>query len=257
MAKRFTDSNKWRNSWFRKLESDAKLMWIYLCDECDFCGVWKADFDLAGFQLGFKVDAEKLINWFSDKVYIFNDCVLVKQFFEFQYGSSKDSWSAKMKAKDRLQTLGFTIDNNKVITPENPLSPHSGNTVLSVGIGKGIVCIKGGLGEKNSFDLESLYKLYPRKQGKMAGLKKLQTLINNQNDFENMKTAISKFCEVMRKEQRPADKVPYFSTFVNQHWRDYLDPDVGNSKSFNKQVNGENTRETNPDEELRALMGGE
>jgi hypothetical protein len=49
-SKRFTDSKKWRNEWFRTLKTEAKLAWIYICDECEFHGVIKMDYGLASFK---------------------------------------------------------------------------------------------------------------------------------------------------------------------------------------------------------------
>lgn len=45
MAKRFTDTNIWKNQkWFRRLTPINKLFWRYLTDACDHAGVWKIDY---------------------------------------------------------------------------------------------------------------------------------------------------------------------------------------------------------------------
>lgn len=138
-AKRFTDSSKWRNEWFRTLPQKAKLTWSYLCDECDFSGIWKADFGLASFQLDFKIEAADLKSWFGSKIHFFEtDLFLIVPFFEFQYGQSKDTWTAKIKARERLEALGFEIINNKVQIPQSPTVDDPGGSVLIVGVGKGV-----------------------------------------------------------------------------------------------------------------------
>lgn len=38
MAYRFTDTNKWHDSWFVGLTPDAKLLFNFLCDNCDIAG---------------------------------------------------------------------------------------------------------------------------------------------------------------------------------------------------------------------------
>lgn len=40
MANRFTETNKWRDSWFVSLSNLDKLCWNYLCDVCDAAGVF-------------------------------------------------------------------------------------------------------------------------------------------------------------------------------------------------------------------------
>ena len=69
--------------------------------------------------------------------------ILIIPFFNFQYGQSKDTWSAKIKALERLRILGFSIENNRVLldqtlTPVGDIPPTCGGVVLSIGIGKGI-----------------------------------------------------------------------------------------------------------------------
>ncbi len=134
MSKRFTDAAKWRKKWFRTLPIQAKLVWIYLCDECDFAGVIKPDYELASFQVGFDFDEKNLIEWFGEKIYFIDDeSLILLPFFEFQYGQSKDSWSAKIKAKIALKKLGFDVIENKVLPSSSvvvPQSPHSPPTVV-------------------------------------------------------------------------------------------------------------------------------
>jgi hypothetical protein len=46
MAKtRNTVLNKWNDVWFSKLTPQAKLIWLYLCDNCDHVGVYEFNED--------------------------------------------------------------------------------------------------------------------------------------------------------------------------------------------------------------------
>ena len=38
MAYRFTDTNKWNDAWFLELKPSGKLLFNYLCDNCDVAG---------------------------------------------------------------------------------------------------------------------------------------------------------------------------------------------------------------------------
>jgi len=53
MPKRFTDSEKWKDPWFRKLSTTGKLLFLYLCDQCDIAGFWEIDLDRAAFDIGY------------------------------------------------------------------------------------------------------------------------------------------------------------------------------------------------------------
>ena len=148
MSKRFTDANKWRSKWFRTLPVEAKLVWTYLCDECDTSGLMKPDFELASFQIGIEFGPEDLSTWFGKKIFFMgDDSILVVPFFEFQYGQSKDTWSAKVKARNVLESLGFQILNNQVIIPtdshSDPTVGVQSRTVLIRGVSKGVVEVEG------------------------------------------------------------------------------------------------------------------
>lgn len=54
--KRFTDMDKWRDPWFRRLTPDTKLAWLYLCDTCDAAGVWVVDPEGLYFETGLAPD---------------------------------------------------------------------------------------------------------------------------------------------------------------------------------------------------------
>ena len=46
----FTDSSKWDDVWFRSLDANDKLIYIYLLDRSDHAGVWNFDGDALRFQ---------------------------------------------------------------------------------------------------------------------------------------------------------------------------------------------------------------
>lgn len=97
MAKRFTDTDKWRRPWFRKLEPRAKLAWLYLVDNCDHAGIWNADFDLLSFQLGIEIHESDLQSWFEEKlIKIDQDKFFIPSFLEFQYEVSPEAGRPKL-----------------------------------------------------------------------------------------------------------------------------------------------------------------
>jgi hypothetical protein len=54
MAKRYTDSEKWKKDFIKTLPAEYKLFWLYLLDECDNAGIWHVELDIAEMRLGFK-----------------------------------------------------------------------------------------------------------------------------------------------------------------------------------------------------------
>jgi hypothetical protein len=52
MSKRFTETEKWKDTFFRKLPPYAKLLYSFILDNCDCAGFWEIDLDLAAFHTG-------------------------------------------------------------------------------------------------------------------------------------------------------------------------------------------------------------
>jgi hypothetical protein len=115
VAKRFTDSEKWRKPWFRALGAEARVVWIYLTDNCDHAGLWPAAFDLLTFDTGVSVTPEKLSEWFGDKIIKLADAkYFLPGFIEFQYGKlkpdSKPHMSViKMLEKHAIDPVNLTL----------------------------------------------------------------------------------------------------------------------------------------------------
>lgn len=131
MAKRFTDTDKWKKAWFRTLSPKLKNAWIYLCDNCDHAGIWDADMGLMSFQLNEPITLAELVTAFGEKVVAFdsNKKLWVVSFFDFQYGTSKEGFRAKQSALDILRRYSLVDEfGGPVLT----LSEVSTDTQTSV-----------------------------------------------------------------------------------------------------------------------------
>jgi len=86
MSKRFTETEKWRDAWFRKLTPTQKCLWQYFVDNCDQAGVIDIDWELASFQIGAKV-SDKDLNAFERQVsWLDSGKLWICSFVRFQYG---------------------------------------------------------------------------------------------------------------------------------------------------------------------------
>ncbi len=74
MACRFTDTLKWGDSWFVELTKNQKLLFLYLCDNCDIAGFFEVTpkkicnelyFTMADFKGAFK-GLERGLIWSAD-----------------------------------------------------------------------------------------------------------------------------------------------------------------------------------------------
>ena len=88
MPKRFTETLKWDDKWFRALKPEFKLAWLYILDKCDGAGVIDIDHDLADFQIGMSVDWEGFFKATDTRLEpLAKGKHWVCKFIEFQYGT--------------------------------------------------------------------------------------------------------------------------------------------------------------------------
>jgi len=74
-----------------------------------------------------------------------------------------------------------------------------------------------------SFDFESIYTLYPNKEGKKSGMAKLEKTIKTEEEYRQFLHAVRNYLKLCEKTGRiQKGYVMMWKTFVN-NWQDYLD----------------------------------
>jgi len=109
MAKRFTDSDKWKKQWFRRLSPAHKCFWHYVLDNCNNAGIWDVDFEAASFHVGEELNALELMKAFRKQYLPF---ALGKRWFlidfvEFQYGDLRDTNHLHVSVINTLKKHGL------------------------------------------------------------------------------------------------------------------------------------------------------
>jgi hypothetical protein len=80
---------------------------------------------------------------------------------------------------------------------------------------------------------DSLYKLYPRKEGKVRAYAKLRKMVSNNTTYANMATAIENYNRYLKENNVDQQYTLMFSTFVNGRWQDYVDRSPVTNDSHN------------------------
>lgn len=116
VPKRFTETSKWGDQWFRELSPKLKAFWFYCLDSCDPAGVWKVDFSLASFCIGQSVTKKEVMEAMPGRVLFFgSDKMLVVKFIKFQYGTLSPDCKMHKPVFSALQNNGLKYDNLKGI----------------------------------------------------------------------------------------------------------------------------------------------
>lgn len=88
MAKRFTDTDKWKDEWYTELPNDYKVIWQYLLDTCDNAGLYKRNIKLLNYYCNTNVSAEDIIKVFNKRVtQLTDEKWLINKFCIYQYGT--------------------------------------------------------------------------------------------------------------------------------------------------------------------------
>ena len=138
--KRFTETQKWEDPWFRKLRPEMKLLWQWLCDRCDNAGVIEPDVELASFQIGYQYPMDTLLEFGGRIVNLPCGKWFIPKFIEFQYGKLSEECKAHKPIYLSLQKHGI---ERVSIGYEYPLRKGIGK-----GNGKGLLEEEEEVGEK-------------------------------------------------------------------------------------------------------------
>jgi hypothetical protein len=84
--KRFTETAKWDDPWFRRLPPEMKLLWAWLLDRCDNAGIIDPDLELASFQIGYQYPIDTLSKLDGRVIQIACGKWFIPKFITFQYG---------------------------------------------------------------------------------------------------------------------------------------------------------------------------
>lgn len=159
MAKRFTDTNKYKKPFIRSLKGAYKLLWDYLYHDCDHAGIWIVDFEIAQLYIGSdmpisKTEALKYFN--SDEIRIIEvdngSRWFIPSFIDFQYGTLNEF--------NRAHKSIISILNKYELYKHKPLtSPLQGHKDMDMDMDKEMDKEKEEKGSFKTFENTELHFL--------------------------------------------------------------------------------------------------
>ncbi len=172
MSKRFTETDKWRDSWYRKLTPVQKCLWSYITDNCDQAGVIDIDWELATFQIGSKVKEEDL-SGFQKQLYRL-ECGkwLILGFIKFQYGAPSRACKPHARIFEAMDKHGLTFD--EIMNRLSKAIPKAieGHSIPSPRVEEEDRKKIGGEEDSKTPQPspDDIYQAYPRKEARKAAL---------------------------------------------------------------------------------------
>jgi len=138
MSIRFTKTEKWNDSWFRNLPPDAKLAFLYLCDNCDCAGFWEIDTEAAEWHTKLP-NFSKILPTLAKSVIVRGRFLWLKNFIRHQRnfplcGQNK----AHGRIIARLQEMISVFPEAKSLLGDANNPPKKGDNPPSEGDGRGM-----------------------------------------------------------------------------------------------------------------------
>lgn len=119
MAKRFTDTEKYKDPWFRRLPPKLKTLFYFMCDDCNHAGVWKENFDMFEMFFKIKVTHDDMKEFGEKIVRLDNDTYFLTSFIKFQYGTLNKANNAHQGV---IKSLNYNnIEISPYLAPAKPL----------------------------------------------------------------------------------------------------------------------------------------
>ena len=196
MAYRFTDTNKWSDAWFLELKPTEKLLFNYLCDNCDIAGFIELTPRKWAFEIGETQSniLGALEGLGRGLIYSkSNDCIYVKNFLKHQknlpLNEKNNAHVGILKCFDKYKKK-FEIDN-----PQDFINQEVKPLVRGYGNGNGKGNGKGSIKECEIFNFENALKslgLASELITTFLMIRKKKRLVNSEIAFKGLVREIEK-----------------------------------------------------------------
>lgn len=129
MAKRFTDTDKWKDDWYISLDNDCKVVWQWLLDNCTHSGLCKRSMGLLNLMCKVSFTEELLLSCMDKRVIIHNGHWFIPKFIKFQYStlhSAKPAIVSVVKDIFEYKIMGMIPESfgNDYIIKEKSFDNH-------------------------------------------------------------------------------------------------------------------------------------
>ena len=230
MAIRFTETEKWRDTWFRKLSPNEKLLFIFMTETCNNAGFLEFDIEAISFSTGLSEDeilgAKKGLSRGCLEV---DGWIWIKRFLRHQKNESLNPFnnahkqiitllnaqmsrfSGDKEFDDFVESDGL-VGHVKKLAPKQPLNRGTGN---GNGNGNGKEDVVESFTEAIA---EEIYREYPRKIGKSAAMKAITRALKKV-DADTLRIKTREFCR--SQVGKDLQYCPHPATWYNQErWTD-------------------------------------
>lgn len=230
--KRFTETTKWSDPWYRRLTPCAKLLWAYLCDHCNAIGLIDLDLESAEFHIGCKVGESHLKELESRIQRVSGTKVFIPKFIHFQCGNLSESCPAhkpvlKLVSLHNLikKDIDYLYPIDRVYTTLQEKEKEKEKE--GEGCGEGVLDVVAEA--PPAVTAEQIYEQYPLKVGKPAALRAISKAMQKTDPKKILELTL----EYAKRRNGETEFTPMPATWFNQE-RYNDDPSTWNRHETHK-----------------------
>lgn len=216
MSKRFTETTKWNDPWFRRLTPSQKCLWLLICDVCDAAGVIDLDLEMASFQIGDSVSDADLEAIKTRLEKLPSGKWRIVKFLGFQYGELSAACPAHKPVFKALQGHGIKANESLLDRVSNTLQEKDKDKEKDTDG-------KEGAGGKPSGDWpERIVSAYVRRDAPMECMEAVKQDILGGEPPEEILQSVREVASLCRAAPSGSDNafVPKAkSFFLERQWR--------------------------------------
>lgn len=213
MAYRFTDTDKWKDGWFIELKPKSKLMFNYLCDNCDMAGFFELSMKKMRHDLEYTDDEIREALTAIEKAYVLSRdkrILFLKNFIRHQKNTP-------LNHRNNSHIGIFNkLENYKMQFGHDLLKLVNRGLKIKQDI-RGTQALQQGLRLGNgNIDFDIFWSLYDNKVGNKKECEKKWNSLT-----EKIKEQIIDILPEWKKTISATQTMPYPATFLNQErWND-------------------------------------
>lgn len=119
VAKRFTDTEKWKKKFIKGLSTVHKLFFFFLLDDCDHAGIWHVEREIAELRIGEPIDIDDLKKALGKHIVEIDggEKWFIPYFLEFQYGELNPNVNAHKSVISKLKKYKLIKKYEQFINP--------------------------------------------------------------------------------------------------------------------------------------------
>ena len=174
--KRFTEAEKWQDTWFMELEPRFKLAWLWLLDNCDIAGVVEPNIRLMRFHIGADFDLSELFDAMGGRLEELKSRKwFIPRFIGFQQNTVELNPANKCHVGiiKRLEKEGIDLGQNEYLKERNKEAPakdlqRSTSRGNSISKGKRGECERGN-GDNRHWKIKTQLEVIDKRLTKLRG----------------------------------------------------------------------------------------